>query len=211
MRIIKHRITIIGLALFLGVAGLAVAQTPQPNVFNGGNRWLITGYFDNSPVHQQAATQCICYLPYAQNGTHVSGAWYSCSFPGWRGRYSQEGDLLLMHGNWANFGGSDGMVIDLFAGTSPNNEGAGQWTEWWNSGTYGTTVGWANARLRRAGTCPLPAGADISKMGQAEVEKLAIELSDKVQPRMRRDGKRAESPSDPEQVPLPEEKEYQRQ
>jgi hypothetical protein len=207
----KYKITIIGLALFMGIVGLvgqASAQTPRPNVYDGGNRWLITGYFDNSPVHQQAATQGICYLPYAQNGTHISGVWYSDTFPGWRGRYSQEGDRVLMHGNWANFGGSDGMVIDLFAGTSPRDEGAGQWTEWFNSGQFGNTVGWGNTRLRRVSKCQLPKNMDASRMSQQEFEKLSEDLMRSVKPRMRKDGRPAESPADSEQVPLPEEKEY---
>jgi len=157
MRSLKFKIT--GLALFLSIVGLvaeANAQVPKPNVFDGGNRWLITAFDDSSSVHQQWATQGICFLPYAVSGTHIRGVWYSDTFPNWRGRYSQEGDNLLMHGNWANFGGSDGMVIDLFAGTSPKDVGGGQWTEWWNFGAYGTTVVFANTRLSRVGKCPLP-------------------------------------------------------
>jgi hypothetical protein len=111
----------------------------------------------------------------------------------------QEGDHIAMHGNWANFAGSDGMIIDLFAGASPKDEGAGHWTEWFNNGPYGTTVGFGNARLRRVGECHFPQHVDTS-----DIEKLAVELSDKMKPRLRKDGKLAASPSDPEQVPLPE-------
>jgi hypothetical protein len=208
-----RRITILGLVLFLGTFGLlrqAAAQVPRPNVVDGGNRWLITGYFDASPVHQQAATQGICYLPYAVGGTHIAGVWYSDTYPGWRGHYSQEGDLVLMHGNWARFGGSDGMFIDLFAGTSPRDIGGGQWTEWFNTGAFGTTVAFGNARLTRVGKCQLPRNAHATQMGQGDLERLAVELSDRVKPRMRKDGKPAESPADPDQVPLPEEKQYLR-
>lgn len=113
-----------------------------------------------------------------------------------------------MHGNWANFRGSDGMVIDLFGGTSPRDEGAGQWTEWWNTGQFGTTVGFGNTRLRRVGRCQLPRNHHISQVGQEDIDKLAAELSSRVKPRMRKDGKAAESPIDAEQVPLPEEKRY---
>lgn len=213
MRILKHKITLTTLALFVGIIGLAAqanAQVPKPNVFDGGNRWLITGFFDNSPVHQQAATQGICYLPYAQNGTHIAGIWYSDTFPGWSGRYSQEGDLVKMHGNWGNDIGSDGMVIDLFAGTSPRDEGGGAWTEWFNGGPHGMTVAFGNARLRRVGKCRVPTNFDASKMSVAELERQVEELQRDVKPRMRRDRKPAESPADPEQLPLPEEKEYQR-
>ncbi|MGB7925675.1 MAG: hypothetical protein WCF57_20720 [Pyrinomonadaceae bacterium] len=214
MRILKYKITITGLAIFMVIVGLvggASAQTPRINVFDNGNRWLITGYYNCSPVHQQAATQGICFLPYVQDGTCITGIWYSDTFGGWSGRYSQEGDRLRMHGNWGNDVGSDGMIIDLYAGTSPRDEGAGTWTEWFNGGPYGMTVAFGNARLRRVGRCQiLQQNADISKMGQAELEKMADNLSRRVKPRLRKDGKPAESPTDPEQVPLPEEKDYQR-
>jgi len=206
MRNFTHKLTLAGLALSL-IAALSAApalgQVPKPNVFDGGNRWLITAFDDSSPVHQQWATQGICFLPYAVWGTQVRGLWYSDTFPNWNGRYAQEGDRLLMHGNWANFGGSDGMVIDLFAGTSPRDVGAGQWTEWWNFGPNGTTVGFANARLSRVGRCPLP--SNVATLTQAELEAFSAERSRSVSPRLRKDGKVAEHPTDPESVPLPEE------
>lgn len=214
MKTLKQKLMISALALFMvivGLVGQASAQVPRPNVFDGGNRWLITGFLDASPVHQQVATQGICFLPYAVGGTHIGGVWYSDTYPGWRGHYSQEGDGLLMYGNWANFAGSDGIFIDLIQGTSPRDVGGGQWTEWFNIGPYGTTVGFANARLMRVGKCQLPKNAHVSEMGQSDIEKLAVGLSDRVKPRMRKDGKPATSPNDPEQVPLPEEKEYMRQ
>lgn len=217
MRILKSKTTMIVLTLFTGIVALvattAIAQAPSPNVFDGGNRWLITYYNDCDKVHSQWATQGICFLPYKPCGAcGIQGAWYSDTFPDWNGRYMQEGDRILMHGDYANNVGHDAMVIDLFAGTSPTDEGAGQWTEWREvPGFYGTTIGFGNTRLRRVGKCQLPGNADISRMSQEEVDKLATELSAKVKPRLRRDGKQAESPNDPEQVPLREEKEYQRQ
>lgn len=206
MRSLTHKIELRGLALIMIIAvsaGQAAAQVPKPNVFDGGNRWLITAFDDSSTVHQQWATQGICFLPYAVSGTHIRGVWYSDTFPNWRGRYSQEGDNLLMHGNWANFGGSDGMVIDLFAGTSPKDVGGGQWTEWWNFGAYGTTVVFANTRLSRVGKCPLP--VNVATATQAELEKFGTDNSSRVSPRLRKDGKVAEHPGDPEQEPLAEE------
>jgi len=213
MRIFKYQITITGFALFVTIAALlattATAQAPAPNVVDGGNRWLITYYNDCDKGHSQWATQGICFLPYKPCGAcGIQGAWYSDTFPDWNGRYMQEGDRLLMHGDYANNVGHDGMVIDLFGGTSPRDEGAGQWTEWRETGTYGTTIGFGNTRLRRVGRCQVPASADFSRMSQEEVEKLAGELSARVKPRLRKDGKHAESPNDPEQVPLPEEREY---
>jgi hypothetical protein len=202
MRSFKHLSMTAGLALFIvaGLAAEAAAQAvPRPNVFNGGNRWLITAYADNSTVHQQLATQGICFLPYVLNGTHIQGIWYSDTFPNWSGRYSQEGDRVLMHGNWGNFIGSDGMVIELTEGTSPKDVGGGQWTEWFNFGAHGTTVVFANARLARVGNCLAVPHADPT---QAELEVLAAERSRNVGPRLRKDGKAAESPTDPESVPL---------
>jgi hypothetical protein len=206
MRSFTYRINLTAAALFIvlfGLAGEASSQVPKPNVYDGGNRWLITAFDDSSTVHLQWATQGICFLPYAVSGTHIRGIWYSDTFPNWNGRYSQEGDNLLMHGNWANFGGSDGMVIDLFAGTSPKDVGGGQWTEWWNFGPNGTTVVFANARLARVGRCPLPTNVDT--MTKAELEALSAERSRNVSPRLRKDGKAAEYPGDPEQVPLADE------
>jgi hypothetical protein len=206
MRILKYKVKIIALALFLGIVGLmgeARAQVPKPNVFDGGNRWLITAFDDSSSVHLQWATQGICFLPYGLSGTHIRGVWYSDTYPNWNGRYSQEGDRVLMHGNWGNFIGSDGMVIDLFAGTSPKDMGAGQWTEWFNFGANGTTVVFGNTRLSRVGKCPLPTNADT--MTQADFETLSADRSRSVSPRLRKDGKAADHPSDPEQVPLAEE------
>lgn len=212
MKTLKNRIIAAGLTLFFGLAGLvgqATAQ-PKPNVFDGGNRWLITSHPDCDESHPLWATQGICFLPYKRCAScGITGFWYSDTYPNWRGGYMQEGDRLLMHGNWAGFGGSDGMVIDLFAGTSPRDEGAGQWIEWFNAGTHGTPDFYFNTRLRRVGNCRI--GRDISNMSQPDLEKLSIELSRAVKPRLRKDGKAAEYPGDPEQQPLPEDKEYQKQ
>jgi hypothetical protein len=193
------------IAVVVAAAGAAVAQ-PRPNVYDQGNRWLITAYSDASPVHAQMATQGICFLPYAANGTQIQGVWYSDTFPNWRGHYAQEGDRVLMHGDYANGVGHDGIETELFAGTSPQDEGGGQWTEWRSIGPFGTTIVFANDRLRRAGKCALPAGTDLAKMSRADIEKIAADLSARVRPRMRRDGKPADFPTDPEQVPLPEQK-----
>jgi len=189
----------------MAISVSAFAQ-PRPNVFDGGNLWQITAYDDTSPTHTQMATQGICFLPYVPAGTNVQGVWYSTTFPNWRGRYSQEGDRVLMHGNYAAGVGHNGMFIELFAGTSPSDEGAGQWTEFRETGLFGTTIAFANTRLRRVSKCG-PAGvADLAKLSHAEIEKAAAEASGRVPPRMKRDGKPAESPLEPGQVPLPDQK-----
>jgi hypothetical protein len=205
--------TIVALLVVLGLAGLAAdaAAQPKPNVFDNGNRWLITYYNDCDPVHTQWATQGICFLPYQRCADcSITGAWYSDTFTDWNGRYFQEGDRVIMHGDYASNVGHDGMVIELFAGTSPRDEGAGQWTEWREApGTFGTTIGFGNTRLRRVSKCALPAGTDLARLSAAEIDRLAADLSAKVKPRLRRDGKPAESPNDREQVPLPEERQFQ--
>jgi hypothetical protein len=191
-------------AMVAGVAASAALANSKPNVFDGGNRWLITAFDDTSPQHTQWATQGICFLPYAVVGTHIQGIWYSDTFPNWRGRYSQEGDRVLMHGDYASDVGHDGMVIELGFGTSPRDVGAGQWTEWREYGANGMTIGFANARLQRVGRCAQSFG-DISAMPPAELDKLVDELAARVPPRMRRDGKVAEAPQDGEQLPLADE------
>lgn len=197
------RNTIAAFIILIGVAFSASSQ-PKPNVYDSGSQWLITAYDDTSATHAEWATQTLCFLPYATVGTSIQGVWYSTSFPNWRGRYAQEGDRVLMHGNYANGVGHDGMVIDLFAGTTPKDEGAGQWTEWRETGTYGTTIGYANTRLRRIGRCDIPGTTPGTKVSIPELEKIAADLSSKVKPRLRTDGKPAESPLEPNQVKLPE-------
>jgi len=202
------RIPVMALALTWGVlaGGMEAHAQSKPNVFDGGNRWLITAYNDTSPVHQQMATQGLCFLPYAQVGTHIQGVWYSDTFPNWQGRYSQEGDRILLHGDYANDVGHDGMVIELGPGTTPRDEGTGQWTEWREYRASGVTIGFTNARLRRAGSCRVTHQLSVfGKSDKQSAETLAAQLSRQVKPRLRRDGKIAESPLDPEQVPLPEE------
>lgn len=201
---IKNKTAIAVLVTFIvvvGLAGHALAQTPNPNVFDGGNLWHITGYDDTSPSHMQVATQGICFLPYSQKGTHIQGIWYSTTFPDWNGRYSQEGDRLLMHGDYAKDVGHDGMVIELFAGTTPRDTGAGQWTEWREDGAFGMTIGFGNCRLVRVGFCKFPEG--VEKMSFEQLEKMAKELSSKVKPRLRKDGKVSKMPMDPKAAPLP--------
>jgi len=179
-----------------------VDAAPSPNVYDGGNRWFITAYDDASPGHLRWATQGICFLPYTATGTHIRGVWYSDTFPNWRGRYSQEGDRILMHGDYAAGVGHDGMVMELFAGKPERDEAAGQWTEWRETGYYGTTIGFVNSRLRRVGSCRYVISASLPL---EEIEKIAAEVSSRVAPRMLANGKVAESPGSPDQVPLNDE------
>ena len=174
-----------------------VPLPPQPNVFDGGNRWLITAYNDASAEHQRMATQGLCFLPYSRSGTHIRGIWFSDTFPNWNGRYSQEGDRVLLHGDYAEEIGHDGMVIELFARDRHHDEGAGQWTEWREDRRAGRTVVFANARMRRVGRCPV-------------FEADSEEPFPIVFPRYKDDGRMAENPLDLGQELLPEERELDR-
>jgi len=187
----------------LGMTALADAQ-PMPNIVDQGNRWLITAFDDTSTVHQQWGTQGICFMPYSKAGTHVQGVWYSDTFPKWRGRYSQNGDQILMHGDYAEGVGHDGIVLELFAGTSPQDEAAGQWTEWREDSRNGRTIVFGKARLRRVGRCRIVERLSASASLE-ELEKLTIEASSQVAPRYLSSGKVAESPGQPDQVPLDDE------
>lgn len=187
----------------LGMAASADAQ-PMPNLFDQGNRWLITAFDDTSTTHQQLATQGICFMPYSKVGTHVQGVWYSDTFPNWRGRYSEEGDRVLMHGDYAEGVGHDGIILELFAGTSPRDEAAGQWTEWREDGRNGRTIVFANARLRRVGKCRSIAGTAVSVAAE-DLERMSIDLSSQVAPRYLLNGKLAESPGQADQAPLDDE------
>jgi hypothetical protein len=111
-----------------------------------------------------------------------------------------------MHGDYASDVGHDGIEVELFAGPPSRHEGAGQWTEWREYGSYGLTIGFTNARMVRAGSCQslFPSTLDITKLTLPDLEKLTADISSKVQPRYRTDGRVAEVPQDQYQVELPE-------
>lgn len=140
---------------FLGsmiIAGQHAIAAPQPNTYDGGNRWLVTAHEDSSPTHTQLATQGICFLPYSTVGTHIRGRWYSDTFPDWNGIYTQEGDQVFLHGDYASDVGHDGLQFEIVT-ASAQNQGFGHWAEWREDGGYGTTVSFANAKWQRVGKC----------------------------------------------------------
>lgn len=137
----------------------AVAAPPHnPDLVTDGNMWTITGYWDNSPVHLEAATQRICFYPDGVSGTHQRYTWVSISFPDWNGRASQEGDQIFMHGDFAFpqpgvEGGHDSMQWEIVT-ASPRSEGAGHWKEWVEDGRLGWNIAFGNTKLARVGRCP---------------------------------------------------------
>jgi hypothetical protein len=141
--------------LLAGVAaGPAFAQTPSisPDLVKGGNRWTITGFNDESPNHDELATQGLCFAYAGVAGTHVRYRWWSDTFPDWNGMATQEGDEVTMHGDYAENEGHDAMKWDVVTSIQ-RTQGAGHWWEWRENRDYGDTIGWANATLVRVGSC----------------------------------------------------------
>lgn len=143
----------------------------SPNLTKGGNRWTITFYNDRSSTHEQWATQGICFQYINKVGTHMSYKWYSDTFPDWNGWATQEGDQIVMHGDYAGNVGHDGMIWDIVT-SSTNNEGAGHWWEWRENADYGKTIGFANAKLERVGYC----SSYTADEGRYEANLMALPL-----------------------------------
>lgn len=158
MKSIKS-VVYVSLATMAAVASMNVqAATPHlPDLVQYGNRWTITFFDDSSPTHNQWATQGLCFYKVAPLGTHDRYVWISDTYPDWNGRASQEGDQVFMHGDfqwpWGMVnGGHDGMQWEI----TSLKEGAGHWKEWVESGRYGLTIGFGNAKLTRVGSCVQP-------------------------------------------------------
>jgi hypothetical protein len=175
-----------GAAMALLLVAGAAYGAPDPNVFRGGNHWLITAFEDATPNHVQLATQGICFQPPAVVGTHIRGTWYSTTFPNWNGTYSQEGDQVFMYGDFGKDAGHDGITFEI-VGVTPRNASAGHWHEWIENGAYGITIGFGNTLLERVGECKVLAPG---------------ELPLNIPPRLLSNGAKAEHPLDPDQLPV---------
>ncbi|MGD8908998.1 MAG: hypothetical protein PVF13_00945 [Chromatiales bacterium] len=167
----KTKICFAASALALTVQSAVFANPPyKPDLVNGGNRWTITAYFDNSTVHAQAATQGICFYPDGVSGTHQRYRWVSDTYPDWNGIATQEGDQVFMHGDFQwpygekKDGGHDSMEWEIVT-VSRKNEGAGHWREWVEDGGFGNTIGFANAKLVRVGKCEYETAEEAFKAG----------------------------------------------
>ncbi len=147
------------------------AATPHlPDLVSDGNRWLITYYDDGSTTHNQWATQGLCFIQVGTYGTHTRYVWYSDTYPDWNGRATQEGDKIVMHGDFWQNAGHDGMEWEIVT-SSPKNIGAGHWSEWLENSTYGITAGFGNAKLQRVGKCtkqPTPYLDELQELQEAE-------------------------------------------
>lgn len=136
----------------IATMGSGVAQAQQPDLVTAGNRWTITAFNDESPNHDQWATQGICFRSLGMFGTHQRYEWWSDTFPDWNGIASQEGNEVVMHGDYAGDVGHDSIMWNVVSAT-PRNIGAGHWVEWREDGKFGRTIGFANALLNRTGKC----------------------------------------------------------
>lgn len=204
MKSIKKHVTLVALGSLL-FAGVALANPPKPNVFDGGNKWRITFYNDPTGNHAQWATQEICFLPYVIVGTSIQGVWYSTSFPDWNGRYYQEGDEVKMTGDYAKDVGHDHMTLQH---TTYDVEGQVRgmafkdWTEWREDGAYGNIIGWGNAKLERAGRCKLAGDitsvADLTADDLKKLEFQAWEISLSLPDRLTINGTVASLPGQPD-------------
>ncbi|AKJ27362.1 hypothetical protein [Caldimonas brevitalea] len=187
----------------LGLAfGSAASADPKPDVVNNGNLWTITFYDDSSDVHDEWATQQICFIPTGTVGTQLAGVWYSPTFFDWNGTWRQEGDQVFMTGDYAgdidgNAVGHDGMHWQLVT-AERKSEGFGHWKEWREDGSFGNVIGYGNAKFARVGNCHFqPPKVDIGTL-----HKLTLVESRKAPRRFRRDGRDAIGPMDKLLLPL---------
>jgi len=63
MNIIKKHATLVAIGSLL-LSTTVLANPPKPNVFDGGNKWHITGYFDSTSNHvqQQHRKSVSCHI-----------------------------------------------------------------------------------------------------------------------------------------------------
>lgn len=196
MNIIKKHATLVAIGSLL-LSTTVLANPPKPNVFDGGNKWHITGYFDSTSNHVQTATQEICFLPYSVVGTSIQGVWYSTSYPDWNGRYYQEGDEVKMTGDFAKDTGHDYMtLIHTTYDISGRVRGMAfkDWTEWREDGKFGRIIGWGNATMVRAGRCAYPKFSNDKVALENEAQKLSSSLPE----RLTAKGEIAQSPGQPD-------------
>lgn len=136
----------------------AMAVPPyQPDMVQGGNRWTFRAYNDADPNHAVLVQEQIVCFEYAGTvGNHQRYTWYSESFPGWRGIATQEGDLVYLHGEFADGRGHSSIQIETLV-SPPIYGSAGVWQEWRENRKYGTNIAFAKTRALREGDCTLSA------------------------------------------------------
>jgi len=186
--------------MFAGLAGsvaLSVAMTASavppfsPDLTVNGNRWTITFYDDASVNHDQWATQGLCFYKTGVTGMQQRYVWLSDTYPDWNGVAEQEGDQIIMHGDFrwpygqTRDGGHDGMQWEIVT-VSKNNLGAGHWHEWIENGGFGLNVGFGNTKLERVGSCPRLGSTTINGVevtSSVELQDLQFKYEQLPQPR----------------------------
>lgn len=164
MKLTTHTVVLSGLL----VAPALLAVPPhQPNLTDGGNLWLMNAYDDTDPKHRHIFREEICFRLIGNVGTHTRYAWQSLTYPAFKGIASQEGDQVVMHGDYTVQGNAiyhDAWQFDLV--TEYNKDlAAGHWTMWKHDGAFGTTAYTANVTLNRQADsqCGISAPVDDSK------------------------------------------------
>jgi hypothetical protein len=164
MKLNTHTVLLAG--LLFAPAVLAVPPH-QPNLTDGGSLWLMNAYDDTHPAHRQIFREEICFRLIGNVGTHTRYAWQSLTYPAFKGIATQEGDHVMMHGDFSSQGNGiyhDAWVFDLV--TESNKDlGAGHWTMWKEDGNFGSTLYSANVTLARQpdSQCGISAPIDDAK------------------------------------------------
>jgi len=185
------------LAQFLCLTAFAQPQHfPAVDALGGtATLWRITDYDDTSNTQPLWATQDICFIQGAVQGSNTTGLWYSTTYNRWIGRYRQEGDQVTMIGDFWKGQGNDVIKWEITVG---DKEGFGHWEEWVEDGNYGNWVVKANAKLVNIGRCAWqpPLGITLP-----ELERLVVQQADFAPIRVRTDGTLA-IPSDLKMAPI---------
>lgn len=159
--------TVMLASLLMVPAALAVPPH-QPNLTDGGNLWLMNAYDDTHPGHRQVFREEICFKYVGNVGTHMRYVWQSLTYPPYKGVASQEGDHVVMHGDYSPQGTAtyhDAWLFDLV--TESNKDlGAGHWTMWRSDGAFGSTYLVTNVTLTRQADsqCGISAPVDETKL-----------------------------------------------
>lgn len=130
-------------------AGVASANPPHfPNLITNGSEWTLSGYDDSAPTHTFLATHRICFTFLGNVGTHMRYRWSSSTLPGWDGIATQEGDQVMMHGDYKENFVHDAMIWEI-ATNDKYNFGTGHWVEWYEDAGTGKTMKFANVYMKR--------------------------------------------------------------
>lgn len=141
-----------------------------PNLVQDGDRWIATAYDDASASHapllfgNKFKSAVYCFRYEGTVGTHDRYSYYSPTFPTLAGKATQEGDHVVMHGDFGIALGNPPIVISNVGHEAANwnlvtektgTQGTGDYTTWFETDrpTRGQTLAFANIRFERSGYC----------------------------------------------------------